>query len=104
MEFPLTDLLNRERCTQLLLEHFQALGLALCPSVVTRGQQLLSDCARLCEECLDRFHVSLLVQHRIDEIPVSVNSSIKVAPLTFDPNICFVYVPGRTHFPLALGT
>lgn len=75
MEFPLTDLLNREKCTQWIVEHFHPDGLG-CPNCkagveqarrfrTTRCSQLTVYRCRVCDQTYNLYSGTLLAQHHL---------------------------------------
>lgn len=75
MEFPLTDLLNREQCSQWILEHFHPNGLN-CPNCEagveqarsfrkTHRSQLTVYRCRRCDQTYNLYSGTLLAQHHL---------------------------------------
>lgn len=58
----------------------------------------------LCEGLLGRCHVSLFGKHRIHQVSISVNGSVKVVPFAADLDLSFINVPGTTSLALASGS
>ena len=76
MEFPITDLLNREKCTQWIMEHFHPHGLS-CPNCeagveqarkfrTTHRSQLTVYRCRVCNQTYNLYSGTLLAQHHLN--------------------------------------
>jgi hypothetical protein len=53
------------------------------------------------EEGLGRREVPSLTEANIDEVAISINRSVKIAPLTLDFEMCFVHLPALPPSPMA---
>jgi hypothetical protein len=53
------------------------------------------------EEGLGRSEVPALTEANIDEVAISINRSVQVAPLSLDFEICFVHIPALPHSSVA---
>ncbi len=57
----------------------------------------------LLEKSLGSIHVSLLAQHRVNEVPIPINGTIEVTPLPLDLDVGFIDIPGDANFSASLG-
>src|ERR1700751_412106 len=47
----------------------------------------------LLEKPLGRFHIAFLAQARINQIAISINSAIEIAPRSVNFDICLIHIP-----------
>ena len=66
------------------------------------GWSMANNLSGLSKEALSRVLVPVLREHRIDQVAVSINGSVEVAPFAPDPNVSFVDILGATCHSLAL--
>ena len=53
---------------------------------------------------LGRFHISLLAQHRVNQVAITSNGSIQVAPFYIHFDLGFIYVPRNSSLSATHGT
>ena len=58
----------------------------------------------LLEKALGRLHISLLAEHRINQIAISIDGPIEVAPFPLDVDIAFIHIPGPRFLLTSFGT
>jgi hypothetical protein len=51
----------------------------------------------LAKKALGCIHISLLTEHGINQVAILINGSIQIAPLSLDPHIGFIHMPGASY-------
>jgi hypothetical protein len=65
---------------------------------------LLGDLQRIPQKAFGRIHIPVFTEHRIDEIPITINGSVEIIPGSANANVGFVAMPGPTSLSLPLGS
>ncbi len=56
----------------------------------------------LLEECFSGLQITFFAQHRIDQVPGTVNSTVQIAPVTLDLHVRLVHIPRFSACPRRL--
>ena len=62
------------------------------------------DVDSLLEKALGCLHISLLAEHRINQIAISIDGSIEIAPFSFDVDVGLINIPGSPCLSTSFGT
>ncbi len=63
-----------------------------------------NDSNSLREKALGGIHISLLAQHRVNQVAISINGTVKIAPFSLDVDLRFVHVPRSPCLTTSFGS